>query len=58
LAPRGGACDAVWRPRWVDLAIGIDSFGALGPGAEVLVHFGISPDAVADRVAAALGELV
>jgi transketolase len=43
--------------RWVDLAIGIDSFGASGPGAEVLAHFGISPDAVADRVAAALGEL-
>jgi transketolase len=43
--------------RWVDHPIGIDSFGASGPGAEVLAHFGISPDAVADRVAAALGEL-
>jgi len=43
--------------RWVDHSIGIDSFGASGPGAEVLAHFGISPDAVADRVAAALGEL-
>jgi transketolase len=43
--------------RWVDHAIGIDGFGASGPGGEVLAHFGISPDAVADRVAAALGEL-
>src|SRR5262245_55812890 len=43
--------------RWVDHSIGIDSFGASGPGGEVLAHFGISPDAVADRVAAALGEL-
>ena len=43
--------------RWVDHAIGIDRFGASGPGGEVLAHFGISPDAVADRVAAALGEL-
>jgi transketolase len=42
--------------RWVDHAIGIDSFGASGPGGEVLARFGISPDAVADRVAAALGE--
>jgi transketolase len=42
--------------RWVDHSIGIDSFGASGPGGEVLAHFGISPDAVANRVAAALGE--
>jgi transketolase len=43
--------------RWVEHAIGIDSFGASGPGGEVLTHFGIDPEAVADRVAAALGEL-
>jgi transketolase len=43
--------------RWVDHAIGIDSFGVSGPGSEVLAHFGIDPEAVADRVAAALGEL-
>jgi transketolase len=43
--------------RWVDRAIGIDGFGASGPGGEVLAHFGISPAAVADEVAAALTEL-
>ena len=42
--------------RWVDHAIGIDGFGASGPGGEVLAHFGISPAAVADQVAAALAE--
>jgi transketolase len=43
--------------RWVDRAIGIDGFGASGPGGEVLAHFGISPAAVAEQVAAALAEL-
>jgi transketolase len=43
--------------RWVDRAIGIDGFGASGPGGEVLAHFGISPATVADQVAAALTEL-
>jgi transketolase len=43
--------------RWVDRAIGIDGFGASGPGGEVLAHFGISPEAVAEQVAAALAEL-
>lgn len=43
--------------RWVDHAIGIDGFGASGPGGEVLAHFGISPEAVAEKVAAALAEL-
>jgi transketolase len=43
--------------RWVDHAIGIDTFGASGPGGEVLAHFGISPETVADKVAAALAEL-
>jgi transketolase len=36
--------------RWVDRSIGIDGFGASGPGAEVLAHFGLTPDAVAARV--------
>jgi transketolase len=44
-------------PRWVDRSIGIDSFGASGPGAEVLAHFGFSPEPVADRVEAAIAEL-
>ena len=43
--------------RWVDHAIGIDGFGASGPGGEVLAHFGIAPAAVAEQVAAALAEL-
>jgi transketolase len=37
--------------RWVDASIGIDRFGASGPGGKVLEHFGISPAAVASRVA-------
>jgi transketolase len=44
--------------RWVDHAIGIDSFGASGPGGEVLAHFGISPEAVAARVLDHVAELV
>jgi transketolase len=44
--------------RWVDHSIGIDSFGASGPGGEVLAHFGISPDAVAARVLDHVTELV
>jgi transketolase len=43
--------------RWVDSSIGIDSFGASGPAADVLAHFGITPDAVAERVEAALAEV-
>jgi len=42
--------------RWVDASIGIDSFGASGPGAEVLAHFGIGPEAVAARVAEFVAE--
>jgi transketolase len=44
--------------RWVDHSIGIDSFGASGPGGEVLAHFGISPEAVAARVLDHVAELV
>ncbi len=43
--------------RWVDASIGIDSFGASGPGGKVLEHFGMTPGAVTGRVQAILGEL-
>jgi transketolase len=43
--------------RWVDASIGIDTFGASGKGDKVLVHFGISPDAVAGRVQELVAEL-
>jgi transketolase len=43
--------------RWVDVSIGIDTFGASGPGAQVLEHFGISPENVASRVEAAVAQL-
>ena len=42
--------------RWVDRSIGIDSFGASGPGGAVLEHLGIAPEAVAEQVAAVLAE--
>ena len=42
--------------RWVDRSIGIDTFGASGPGGKVLAHFGISPENVAERVRAAIAE--
>jgi transketolase len=43
--------------RWVDRSIGIDRFGASGPGGKVLAHLGIEPEAVAARVEEALAEL-
>jgi transketolase len=43
--------------RWVDSSIGIDSFGASGPGGQVLAHFGISPESVASRVEETIAEL-
>jgi transketolase len=43
--------------RWVDASIGIDTFGASGPGGEVLAHFGISPENVAARVQETISEL-
>jgi transketolase len=43
--------------RWVDASIGIDTFGASGKGDKVLAHFGISPEAVAQRVEQAIAEL-
>ncbi len=33
------------------LTIGIDRFGASGPGDTVMAHFGFTPEAVADRIA-------
>jgi transketolase len=42
---------------YVDDAIGIDRFGASGKGDKVLAHFGISPEAVAERVASKVAEL-
>jgi transketolase len=44
--------------KWVDASIGIDTFGASGKGDKVLVHFGISPEAVAERVQEHVAELV
>ena len=43
--------------RWVDRSVSIDTFGASGPGAKVLAHFGISPEAVATRVQETIAEL-
>jgi transketolase len=43
--------------RWVDRSIGIDTFGASGPGAAVLAHYGIAPEPVAARVEELIGEL-
>jgi transketolase len=43
--------------RWVDSSIGIDTFGASGPGGEVLAYFGIAPEPVADRVEQIVAEL-
>ena len=43
--------------RWVDASIGIDSFGASGKGDRVLAHFGISPEAIAQRVQETIAEL-
>jgi transketolase len=38
-----------WRGL-VDLAIGIDDFGASGPGDEVMAHVGLSPEVVAEQI--------
>lgn len=38
----------------VDLAIGIDEFGASGPGDAVLAHVGLTPDHITERVLALL----
>ena len=36
--------------RWADDTIGIEEFGVSAPGAEVLAHFGFTPEDVADAV--------
>ena len=40
--------------RWADESVSLDRFGASGPGAEVLAHFGFTPDNVAARARALL----
>ncbi len=43
--------------RWADIVVGIDSFGASAPGPEVLAHFGITGQDVADAVVSLLEDL-
>ncbi|MGD9960751.1 transketolase [Nocardioides sp.] len=45
-----------WRGL-VDLAIGIDEFGASGPGPAVLAHVGLTTEAVTAQITALLSEL-
>jgi transketolase len=40
--------------RWADASVSLDHFGASGPGAEVLAHFGFTADNVADHARALL----
>jgi transketolase len=40
--------------RWADATVSIDHFGASGPGAEVLAHFGFTADNVAEQARALL----
>jgi transketolase len=42
-----------WQ-RWVDLAIGLDRFGASAPGDVLMAHFGFTAAHVAEQVRAAL----
>lgn len=39
-----------WK-KYADLAIGVDDFGISAPGKEVYAHFGLTPEAVAERIA-------
>jgi len=39
---------------WADATVSLDHFGASGPGAEVLAHFGFTPENVADNARALL----
>ena len=43
--------------RWADVVVGIDTFGASAPGPEVLAHFGITGEDVADVVVSLLDDL-
>jgi transketolase len=40
--------------RWADATVSLDHFGASGPGAEVLAHFGFTADNVAEKARALL----
>ena len=40
--------------RWADATVSLDHFGASGPGAEVLAHFGFTPENVAENARALL----
>ncbi len=40
--------------RWADASVSLDHFGASGPGAEVLAHFGFTAENVADHARALL----
>jgi transketolase len=40
--------------RWADATVTLDRFGASGPGAAVLAHFGFSPSNVAEKAKALL----
>ena len=42
--------------RWADATVSLDHFGASGPGAEVLAHFGFTPENVADQARALLAK--
>jgi transketolase len=41
---------------WADATVSLDRFGASGAGAEVLAHFGFTPENVADNARALLGK--
>jgi transketolase len=38
--------------RWADAILGIDTFGASAPGAELMERYGLTPSALADAVTA------
>ena len=40
--------------RWADASVSLDHFGASGPGAEVLAHFGFTAENVAEHARALL----
>jgi transketolase len=42
--------------RWADATVCIDRFGASGPGAEVLAHFGFTAENVAEHARALLNK--
>jgi transketolase len=59
VAPLTVSVEAGVTGGWAALAglrIGVDAFGASGKGADVMEHFGLTADAVAATIMAALGE--